>query len=57
MRCLSFPVAARSKALNSGRTLEEIADSNPAECMDICPFFMLCVVRVLCDGLITRRDF
>jgi hypothetical protein len=44
-------VGARSKAWVSGHSLAGIVGSNPAGGMDVC---LLCVVRCLCDGLITR---
>jgi len=38
-------VAAKSKAWVCGRSLTVIADSNPAEGMDVCLLSVLCVVR------------
>jgi len=55
-RTLTMPGAARSKAWVCGLTLAGIAGSNPAVGMDICASKMLCVVRCLCDGLITRPE-
>ena len=40
-----IPVAARSKAWDCGRSLAGIVGSNPAEGMDVCVFWVLCVVR------------
>jgi len=42
MYCMSFPVAARSKAQVCGRSPAEIVGSNPIQGMDVC---LLCVVR------------
>ena len=41
---LAIPVAARSKPWVCGRSLAEIAGSNPAGDTDSCPFLVLCVV-------------
>ena len=43
--CMTKPVAARSKASVCGRSLAEIAGSNPAGDMVICRVWILCVVR------------
>jgi hypothetical protein len=40
-----IPVAARSKAWVCGRSYTEIVGSNPAEGMDVCLLWVLCVVR------------
>jgi hypothetical protein len=45
--------AARSKASVYGRSPAAIVGSNPAGGMDVC---VLCVVRGLCDELITRSE-
>jgi len=42
---LPMPVAARSKAWISGRSLAGIAGSYPAGGMDVCLLRVLCVVR------------
>ena len=42
---LPVPVAGRSKAWVCGRSLAEIAGSNPAGAMDVCLLRVLCVVR------------
>ena len=39
------PVAARSKAYVYGRSPAEIVGSNPTGGMDVCLFWVLCVVR------------
>jgi len=49
------PVAARSKAWVCGRSPAEIMGSNPTGGMDVCLLWVLCVVRGLCDKLITSR--
>jgi hypothetical protein len=52
-----IPVAARSKALVCDCSLAGIAGSNPRRRgMDNCLLWMLCVVRGLCDGPITRPE-
>jgi len=50
-----YPVAARSKVWIFGRSLAEIAGSNPAGDMDMCLLRVLYVLsgRGLCVGLIT----
>ena len=55
---LPIPVAERSKARVYGRSLAEIAGSNSAGGMDVCPLCVLCVLsgRGLCEGLITRSE-
>ena len=55
-RISPIPVAARSKAWVSGRSLAGIAGSNPAEGMDV--YCECCVLsgRGLCEGLITRPE-
>ena len=45
-------MAARSRAWVYGRSLAGIVGSNPAWGMDVC--VECCLVRGLCDGLITR---
>jgi hypothetical protein len=40
-----IPAAARSKAWVCGRSLAEIASSNPARGIDVCLFYSVCVVR------------
>jgi len=40
-----IPVAAQSKALICGRPLTGIVVSNPARRIDVCVFWVLCVVR------------
>ena len=42
---MPVPVAARSKAWVYGRSLAGIVGSNPAEGMDVCLRWVLCVVR------------
>ena len=42
---LPAPLAARSKTWVFGRSPAEIVDSNPAGGMDVCLFWVLCVVR------------
>jgi hypothetical protein len=37
-------VAPRSKAWVCGRSIADIADSNPSVCMDVCFLWVLCVV-------------
>jgi hypothetical protein len=49
----TIPVAARSKAWVYGRSLAGIVGSNPAGDMDVCLFWMLCVVR---DTSLRRAD-
>jgi hypothetical protein len=49
-------VAARCKAWVCGRSLAGIVGPNPAGGMDVCLLWMLCVVRGLCDGPITRPE-
>jgi hypothetical protein len=39
-----------------GRSLVGIEGLNPAGVMDVCLLWALCVVRVLCDGLISRPE-
>jgi hypothetical protein len=39
-----------------GRSLAGIAGSNPGGSKDVCIFGVLCVVRVMCIGLITRPE-
>jgi hypothetical protein len=51
-----FPVAARSKAYICRRSPAEIRGSNPTGCMDVCLVWVLCVVRGLCDELMTRPE-
>jgi hypothetical protein len=53
---LPIPVAARSKAWVCFRSLAGIAGSNPTGGMDVCLLWVLCVVRSLCVGLITRPE-
>ena len=38
------------------RSLVGIAGSNPSGSKDVCIFGVLCVVRVMCIGLITRPE-
>jgi len=38
-------VSAQSKAWFYGRSLAGIVGSNPAGVMDVCPFWLVCVVR------------
>jgi hypothetical protein len=45
MKRLSIPVAARSKSRVCGPSLAGTVGSNPAGDLDICPLWMLCVVR------------
>jgi hypothetical protein len=40
----SMPVAVRSMKLVCGHSIAGIADSNPAEGMDVCILFSLCIV-------------
>jgi hypothetical protein len=49
---------ARYKAWVCGRSLDRTEGSNPAEDMDVCFLWVLCVVRLidLCDGTITRPE-
>jgi hypothetical protein len=42
---IMIPVALLSKACGNGRSLAEIAGSNPAEGMDVCLLWVSCVVR------------
>ena len=49
-------MATRSKAWVCGRSLAEIVGSNPTGGMHVCQLWVLCVVRGLCDGLITRPE-
>jgi len=49
-------MAARSKAYVWGRLIAGIAGSNPARGMFVFLSCVLCVVRVLCVGLITRLE-
>jgi hypothetical protein len=44
---VQIPVAARSKAWGCGRSLAGTVVSNPAEGMDVCLLWVLCVVRSL----------
>ena len=53
---MPVPVAARSKASVCGRLPAEIVGSNPAGVMDVCLLWVLCVVRSVCDRLITRPE-
>jgi len=48
--------AARSKAWVCVRSPVGIVGSNPHESMDVYLFWVLCVVRGLCVGLITRLE-
>ena len=50
------PVAARSKTWVCGRSLVEIADSNPAGVVDVCSECCVLSGRGLCDELITRLE-
>jgi len=54
---LPIPVAARSKPCGCGCWLAGIADSNPAERMDVCLFksYLLSGIS-LCIGLISRPE-
>jgi hypothetical protein len=59
--CISLimiPAVARSKAWVCSRLPAGIASSKPAEGMDVCLLWVLCVLsgRGLCDGLITRPE-
>ena len=49
-----IPVAARPKVW--GRSLAGIVGSNPARAMDVCLLWVLCDVRDLCVGLISRPE-
>ena len=51
-----IPVAARSNVKVFGRSPAEIVGSKPAGCTDVSLLWLLFVVRVLCDGLITRPE-
>ena len=42
--CVPVPVAARSKALVCGRSPAEIVGSNPTGSMDVCMFYVMCVL-------------
>jgi hypothetical protein len=53
---LPVPVAARSKAWVYGCSLAGSVGSNPTRVMDVSLFWVLCVVRSLCDKLITRPE-
>jgi hypothetical protein len=53
---LPIPVAARSKAWVCGHSLAGVVSSNPAGDMHVCLLWVLCVVRVLSVGLITRPE-
>ena len=55
---VSIPLAARSKALVCGPSPAEILGSSPAQDMDVCLSWVLCVLsgRVLCEELITRPE-
>jgi hypothetical protein len=50
---MPVPVAARSKAWVYGLSPAGIVASYPTGGMDVCLLCVLCVVRGLCDGLIT----
>jgi hypothetical protein len=57
MPILSIPVAERSKARVYGHSLAGITGLNPAECMDVCVMWMLCVDGIgLCKGLFSLPD-
>jgi hypothetical protein len=51
-----IPVAARSKAWVSGRSLAGIAGSNPTSGMDVCRKCCVLSGSSLCVGLITRPE-
>jgi len=54
-RTLAMPGAARSDAEVCGLSLAWIAGSNPAVGINV-RISKMCVVRGLCDGLITRPE-
>jgi hypothetical protein len=41
----SIPVAVRSKAYACGRSIAEIAVSNPSKGMDVCLLCLICIVQ------------
>jgi len=51
---MPIPVAAQFKARVSGRSLVGTLGSHPAEGMNVCLLYVLCIFRGTCDGLITR---
>ena len=54
MEYLSIPAAARSKVSIYDRSLAGIAGSNPTGVLEVCLFWMLCVVRQRC---LRRADY
>jgi hypothetical protein len=50
------PVVVRSMAWVCGRSPAEIVDLNPVGGMVVCLLSVLCVVRGLCDKLITHPE-
>jgi len=53
---IPIPVAVRSEAYFCSRSIVGIAVSNPLDGLDVRVFSLLCVVWVLCVGLITRIE-